>query len=342
MTKIPATGTFTLSNLQTAVGSTTGNQDQINNSSFRLLASLGNNDGVLPSNSQIKWSDFRDKGVIRLSNSGTIQNYNIRTGANSGGYGSTYTAGKTLVIFNNSGIVGSSSTSNPACRTGTFNSGDKLQINNTVGAYIVGAGGGGGGGGAAWGMGNTGFYGVSGGCVPYTTNTITNGGAGGNGGNAILVEINPTFINNNGTIGGGGGGGSGSSGAIGFAFPAQNDGFYGLGGAGGGGGAGSTAGGGAGGTTGQKYTTGGTGLPTNFCTGPFPTAILGINPVGGTGGTGTLTTGGAGGSAATGGNAGQPGGNLGQGGGGGSSAGLAIVGYSNVVYSGTPLLGGTS
>lgn len=319
---IPATGQVALSQIETELSGTSGYEENINDISVRLLASLGNNDGVLPAGTQIRWSDFYSKGVLKINNTSTTTNYNLRSVSNANGYGTTYTSGKTLVSFTNTGIVGASNTSNYGFRTGSFTSGDKVQVTNSTGAYIVGAGGAGGGGGLGTGPGNT----VDNGLSCFGVGGLA-GGAGGVGGNAVYVEFNPTYIINNGTIGGGGGGGGGGSGL------SPNN-FNGFGGDGGGGGAGYNAGAGGGQGIGQRYTTGGTGPQPNFCSGPF-TDIYGVG-----GNSGNLTTGGSPGSVYS---PGAAGGNLGQASGSGAAAGKSIVGYALCVYSGTgQLLGATA
>lgn len=320
---IPASGQVALSQIETELSGTSGYEENINDVSVRLLASLGNNDGVLPAGTQIRWSDFYSKGVLKLTNtSTTATNYNLRSASDVNGYGTTYTSGKTLVRFTNTGIIGASNTSNYAFRTGLFTSGDKVQVANSNGAYIVGAGGAGGNGGLGTGPGNTADNGLF--CFGVGGNP---GNPGGSGGNAINVEFSPTYITNDGIIGGGGGGGRGGPGL------SPNN-FNGFGGDGGGGGAGYNAGAGGGQGIGQRYTTGGAGPQPNFCSGPF-TDIYGTG-----GNPGTLTTGGLPGTVYS---PGFAGGNLGQNSASGSAAGSSIVGYALCVYSGSgQLLGPTS
>lgn len=301
---IQSSGTLSLRNIQTAIFGSSGSQGDLNDTSYRLAASLGNNDAVIPSRSQFKWSDFYGKGILNLTNSGTVTDYNLRTAANSGGYGSTYNAGKTLINFTNSGTVSASTTGTYALDTGTFTSGDKVYVNNS--GYIVGKGG-------AGGKGGSGYASFPGRCIAIAT-----GGSAGGGGGAAMITRFITWIVNNGTIGGGGGGGAGGSG---FASTVAEA------GAGGGGGAG-FGGGGGGGDVGINSWNG------TFCflanTGVGPSGNPGIVDVGGAG---ITTTGGTSGT----------GGSLGAAASTGAAGGNSVDGYNTYVtasrFSGNALLG---
>lgn len=296
---LPASGQLALSQVEVELLGSSPSQLNVDNQSFRLLASLGNNDAVLPSGSQIKWSDLYGKGVKRVSNTGTAENYNLYTNASGAGY----SAGLTLVIFNNSGTLGATTISNyaltvPAAPSG-FTSGDKVQVVNT--GYIIGKGGAGATGGAAVAQA---FYGCG-------FDIVFGGSSGGSGGPAIRVTYSATYIDNTGgTIGGGGSGGSSGGGAVisGSSF----------GGGGGGGGAGYNSSGGGGGAESATTQVGG------FCqTGP-----TGQGP---NGSAGTLLAPGNGGVEIQH-QSGSNGGNLGNGG--------ALVGLANV-NSGAGITNGT-
>lgn len=318
---IPNSGQVAWSQIEIELTGLSNYEENINDVTVRLLASLGNNDGVVPTGTQIRWSDFYGKGVLKLTNSSSTTNYNIRTLANSNGYNGVYTAGKTLISFTNSGTVGATSTAAYALDTGTFTSGDKVSITNTTGAFIVGAGGAGGGGGTAFGNGDNPSFGLFCGSP-----TASGGSPGGAGGPAMRVQFITSVINN-GLIAGGGNGGTGGGG--GYDSPTVT--FNGYGGGGGGGGAGSNAGGGAGGGQGWRTESGGTFASGYFCD---PPTLLNV---GTSGGSGSITTGGSGGLSA--------GGTAGNGSaGGGLGAGSSIVGYSTFVgasrYSGSGTLTG--
>lgn len=194
---LPVSGPLSLSQVQTEITGTSSTQSSLNSPSFRLLLSLGNNDAVLPSQSEFRWSQFYSKGVLRLTNSTSVSDYNLRSTANTQGYGTSYNAGLTLVVLNNSGEIKASNTNLYAFSTGSFTSGDKLLLNNS--GFVIGKGGTGG-------QGGTYVQGYPGYC-----NTIATAGTSGfPGGPAINAEFK-LYIDNSGTIGGGGQGGSGTS-----------------------------------------------------------------------------------------------------------------------------------
>lgn len=117
------------------------------------------------------------RSVINLTISSNVDNYNIRTAANSAGY----VAGMSdITVTVNSGVV-----VRQGMYTGSFTTGDTLQIVNN--GTIRGSGGYGTG---AW------YY---------------EGGSGTPGGVALTLSY-PTTIRSYGIIGGGGGGGGGGSG----------------------------------------------------------------------------------------------------------------------------------
>lgn len=222
-----------------------------------------------------------------------------------------YIAGKTIAIFTITGVIGSSSTSSHALDVdASWAAGDEVFIINN--GYIVGRGGNGG-----FGGGDQGWM-------------FQPGAAGG----PALRAQRLTSITNNGTIGGGGGGGGGgSNGYVGVANKnGQGSTTYAATGGGGGGGAGQYGGGPGqnGDGPGNWFDVGGGGL----FTGGSGSLVSGG---GGGGGGGYGFYGLYGGSGGTGGALGQPGaiGNAGTNNGpgrDGGSAGRAITGNSNIIW----------
>lgn len=303
---LPSSGAISLRDIQTELTGSGGTQGDINTSAYRLLMSLGNNDAVLPDRSEFRWSYFKGKGVLKLYNNTTVTDYNIRNAANSGGYGSTYNAGQTLISLTNdsAGVFAASSTAAHAIDTGTFTTGDKIYINNN--GYIVGKGGKGGDGGSAYAS------------FPGRCAALAAGGSGGEAGGPAVIARFLTWITNNGTIGGGGGGGTGGPGSASTVAVA---------GGGGGGGAG-FGNGGNGGAVGLNSWNG------SFCylanTGSGPGGNAGtVNA----GGASVVTTGGASGA----------GGSLGAAASTGEGGGRSIEGYNTYItasrFSGNALLG---
>ena len=281
-------------------------------------------DTGIPSSGTIRFSDFYSKRLNVVLNCTGLGDLETRVNARSlyddpasrggvsvsviGGFKSKPADTSTSKVYINTNTrIGSDQGDARivAFRTGSWNSGTDLRLENGTNGLIVGSGGNGGGGGG------------------------TAGGGGGNGTSALGIDY-PTTIVNRGTIRAGGGGGGGGGGGVGraryrrgfgFAFAQAN--AY---GGGGGGGSGWPAGGGAGrdGASGSLYGAGGGGGS------QFATATN-CNAYGGAGGSGGV--GGGGGNGQNGSfsrsGTGIDGGTYGGSGGGGGGAGSAIIYFND-------------
>ena len=242
------TGTISMSQVDTELGSPSTTTISLNQSNVRALAGV-------PSGA-ISMSNLQGKSNTFSFSFAGGTNVNLATVATSNGW-----PGTAKLIATNTGTITSASTGSYALTlSGSFPGGVQF-INN---ALIVGRGGDGGGGGGANGTSTPGSPGGAAGpalfvSTPVTitnNSTIAGGGGGGGGGGGAY--------HNGGSGGGGGGGGIGnSSGGGGGSSPLSN-GNPGGGGtttAVGGGGSGSGTGGyaGAGASGGSYGSTGGTG-----------------------------------------------------------------------------------
>ncbi len=122
-------------------------------------------------------------------------NFVLRTAAITAGWDGQMPLNANLTV---SGVVGSSTISGYAFRTGTLPADSVVKLTINAGGYIVGAGG----------------KGASGTGGPTTPIVKTNGQTGGT---AMFIEYPMTIINN-GIIGGGGGGGAGGAYIYGHGF----------------------------------------------------------------------------------------------------------------------------
>jgi len=293
-------------------------------------------DTGIPSSGTIRFSDFYSKKLNVVLNCTGMGDLETRVNARSlydsptsrggvsvsviGGFkGAPYDTSTSKVYINTNTRIGSDQGDSRivAFRTGSWQSGTDLRLENGTSGLIVGSGGGGGGGGG------------------------TAGGGGGNGTSALGIDY-PTTIVNRGTIRAGGGGGGGGGGGSGRARFRRRGGFgfswvYATGG-GGGGGSGwpSGGGGGSGAADGSLYGAGGGGGST-YNEGRSCSAYGGV---GGSGGYGVGGGSGGGGSfsrSGTGVDGGTYAGTAGAGGGAGSaiiyfndSSGSSLTNFATV------------
>jgi len=281
-------------------------------------------DTGIPSSGTIRFSDFYSKKLNVVLNCTGMGDLETRVNARSlydsptsrggvsisviGGFKSAPNNTSTSKVHINTNTRIGSAQGNSrivAFRTGSWQSGTDLRLENGTNGLIVGSGGNGGGGGG------------------------TAGGGGGNGTSALGIDY-PITIVNRGTIragGGGGGGGGGGSGRArfrrGFGFGFSQATAY---GGGGGGGSGWPAGGGAsrGGKNGSLYGAGGGG-GSQFASGTNCNAYGGSGGSGGVGGGGGNGQNGAFSRSGT----GIDGGTYAGTGGAGGSAGNAIIYFND-------------
>lgn len=293
--KLPASGTISLSQVNTELGLSSTAQISLNDSAVRTL--FGKASGA------IAMSDGYGKAnAFAFTISSNQTNANLATLATAAGWNGS---SKVVATIASGVYISSNSTGTPALTVnGSFPGGVEL-VNS---GYIVGMGGAGGAGGIL-------DFGL--GFPP-----VTNGAAGSGGGLALSVSSAVTITNNQ-TIGGGGGGGGGGGAGYGGSKPTT----YSSGSGGGGGRTGTTnSAAGARGYNSQGYTYGGyvgnSGTSSAAGSG-------GSKPAwGGAGGSG----GGWGSGGSSGQNATPGSGYPGSSGGSGGSAGGAVTGNSNITW----------
>jgi hypothetical protein len=293
-------------------------------------------DTGIPSSGTIRFSDFYSKKLNVVLNCTGMGDLETRVNARSlyesptsrggvsvsviGGFkGAPYDTSTSKVYINTNTRIGSAQGDSRivAFRTGGWQSGTDLRLENGTSGLIVGSGGGGGGGGG------------------------TAGGGGGNGTSALGIDY-PTTIVNRGTIRSGGGGGGGGGGGAGRARFRRRGGFgfssaYSSGG-GGGGGSGWPAGGGggSGAADGSLYGAGGGG-GSSYNEGRSCSAYGGAGGGGGYGSAGGSGGGGSFSRSGTGIDGGTYAGTAGAGGGAGSaiiyfndSSGSSLINFATV------------
>ena len=321
---LQASGPISFSQISAEFGTPSGK----NLGAYRISQSVGTFtnlplDTGIPQSGTIKFSNFYSKRLNVILNCTGMPDLTSRVNARSlyvtpssisgvsvtviGGLKSkpSNTGGSKIYINTNTRIGSAQgSVQTVAFRTGSWDTGTDLRLENGTSGLIVGSGGGGGNGGG------------------------TAGGGGSNGTSALGIDY-PTTITNRGTIragGGGGGGGGGGYGraryrrGFGFAFSATT--AY---GGGGGGGAGYPSGsaGSPRASAGSLYTAGGGGSSQY-------TSATNCNAYGGAGGSGGLAAaGGAGQNGSQGSSGTQLGGQYAGTGGSGGATGYAIVYYNN-------------
>jgi len=280
-------------------------------------------DSGIPSSGTIRFSDFYSKRLNVVLNCTGLGDLETRVNARSlyddpasrggvsvsviGGFKSKPADTSTSRVYINTNTrIGSNQGDARivAFRTGSWNSGTDLRLENGTNGLIVGSAGNGGGGGG------------------------TAGGGGGNGTSALGIDY-PTTIVNRGTIRAGGGGGGGGGGAyararyrrgFGFAFASA---YSGGGGGGGGSGWPAGSGGGSGAANGSLYGAGGGG-------GSSYNSANNCNAYGGVGGGGGYASGGGNGQNGVQNSYGTNlGGQYAGTGGGGGGAGSAIIYYND-------------
>jgi hypothetical protein len=280
-------------------------------------------DAGIPQSSTIKFSDFYSKKLNVVLNCTGLADLQTRVNARTlyddptsragvsvsviGGFKSKPNDTSTSKVYINTNTrIGSAQGDSRivAFRTGSWQSGTDLRLENGTNGLIVGSAGNGGGGGG------------------------TAGGGGGNGTSALGIDY-PTTIVNRGTIRGGGGGGGGGGGAyarsryrrgFGFAFAST---YSGGGGGGGGSGWPAGSGGGSGAANGSLYGAGGGG-------GSSYNTATNCNAYGGAGGGGGYgTAGGSGGAGSQGSYGTSLGGEYAGSAGAGGGTGYVIIYYNN-------------
>jgi len=324
----------------TEIAAEFGNPAGKNIGAYRVSQAVGTLtlplDTGIPSSGTIRFSDFYSKKLNVVLNCTGMGDLETRVNARSlydsptsrggvsvsviGGFkGAPYDTSTSKVYINTNTRIGSDQGDSRivAFRTGSWQSGTDLRLENGTSGLIVGSGGYGGGGGG------------------------TAGGGGGNGTSALGIDY-PTTIVNRGTIRAGGGGGGGGGGGSGRARFRRRGGFgfswvYATGG-GGGGGSGwpSGGGGGSGAADGSLYGAGGGGGST-YNEGRNCSAYGGVGGSGGYGGGGGSGGGGSFSRSGTGVDGGTYAGTAGAGGGAGSaiiyfndSSGSSLTNFATV------------
>lgn len=301
---LPSSGSISLGQVNTELGVSATATRSLNDSTTRTLFNVSSGTISL-SNGYGKANQF----AFTISSNQT--NANLRTLAINAGWNQS---SKVVATINSGVYVSANSTGTPGLTiSGSFPGGVDL-INN---GYIIGQGGNGGAG------------------IPGET-IYTNGGPGGNGGNALSVSTSVT-ITNNGIIAGGGGGGGGSDKTYIGDFPA--------GGSGGGGGrTGTTASSGGAAGSGARYqgnysylagVSGGAGYSAAAGAGGGGVSKYTADSYFGQTGSGTLLYGGNGGGWGSNGGAGQNTGNFTASPGGGGAAGYAVSGNGYISWAAT-------
>lgn len=304
---LPASGSISLSQVNTELGLSSTAQISLNDSAVRTL--FGKASGT------IAMSDGYGKAnQFAFTISSNQTNANLASLATAAGWNGT---SKVVATINSGVYVSSNSTGTPALTVnGSFPGGVEL-INN---GFIVGRGGNGGNGGA----------------VPSRQNRIS-GTAGAGGGTALSVSSAITITNNNTVAGGGGGGGGGGwrERIIADSYGQITD-AWGAGGGGGGGGRTSTTNS-SGGSGGAGYAGNTGGVPSGNAGGAGTSSSAGSGGAPGYFTDNISTTagiGGAGGGWGAAGSAGGSGsgGNNSGGAAGGGAAGAAVSGNSNITW----------
>ena len=303
---LPASGSISLSQVNTELGYSSSATISLNDSAVRTLFGVSSG-AVSMSNGYGKANQF----AFTISSNQT--NANLATLATSAGWNGT---SKLIATIGSGVYISSNSTGTPALTiSGSFPNGVELTNNG----YIVGMGGAGG----------------------YSPIAAV-GYVGATGGTALSVSTAVT-INNAGTIAGGGGGGGGGGGSY---WTAGGSVSGGGGGGGRSSASANSAGGGAGGKTGTSYnygppvaTSGGEGTSSTAGTGGsggYLWSTFGSVPYGVRGGNGG-NGGGWGATGSTGASAYRVGDALGTqyAGGAGGSAGGAVTGNSNITWAAT-------
>lgn len=312
----------------TEIAAEFGNPTGKNLGAYRVSQTVGTLtlalDTGIPSSGTIRFSDFYSKKLNVVLNCTGLGDLETRINARSlydsptsrggvsisviGGFkAAPYDTSTSKVYINTNTRIGSAQGDSRivAFRTGSWQSGTDLRLENGTNGLIVGSGGGGGGGGG------------------------TAGGGGGNGTSALGIDY-PTTIVNRGTIRSGGGGGGGGGGGSGRARFRRRGGFgfswvYATGG-GGGGGSGWPAGGGGGtGAAGGSLYGAGGGGGSSYNAGRNCSAYGGAGGAGGYGGSGGNGGGGSFTRSGTGIDGGTYAGTAGAGGG----SGYAIIYYND-------------